>query len=110
MDTIAAPAAIGHNTSSAGGSFGGGGTDDDDDEAPLPVDDGFAEKARVLRCCSGGDVKRMNRDADQSAPPTPAAALDALKTRHQGIGGALRSLLKPTVAALPGAAAGAGLD
>ena len=59
--------------------------------------------------CSGGDVKRMNRDADQSAPPTPAAALDALKTRHQGIGGALRSLLKPTVAALPGAAAGAGL-
>lgn len=59
--------------------------------------------------CSGGDVKRMNRDADQSAPPSPAAALDALRTRHQGIGGALRSLLKPTVAALPGAAAGAGL-
>ena len=42
--------------------------------------------------CSGGDVKRMNRDADQSAPPSPAAALDALRTRHQGIGGALRSL------------------
>lgn len=59
--------------------------------------------------CSGGDVKRMNREAGRERPPTVSAQLDALKTRHQGIAGALRSLEKPTICALPGPAAGAGL-
>jgi enoyl-CoA hydratase/carnithine racemase len=59
--------------------------------------------------CSGGDVKRMNQDAGRDRRPSESAQLDALKSRHQGIAGALRALAKPSIAALPGPAAGAGL-
>jgi len=60
--------------------------------------------------CSGGDVKGMGGRAPQDGPrPTAEARFATLRARHQEIAGALTALRKPTVAALPGAAAGAGL-
>ena len=60
--------------------------------------------------CSGGDVKAMGRRADPDAPRTThEQAFRELQARHRAIGGALRALRKPTIAALPGAAAGAGM-
>ncbi len=58
--------------------------------------------------CSGGDVKNMG---DRRAPTeqTLDERFRVMQRRHQGTGGALYALRKPTVAALPGAAAGAGL-
>lgn len=58
--------------------------------------------------CSGGDVKGMGgrRSADGQ---TPDERFQAMRSRHHEIAGALTSLRKPTIAALPGAAAGAGL-
>jgi enoyl-CoA hydratase/carnithine racemase len=58
--------------------------------------------------CSGGDVKNMG---DRRAPTdqTPDEKFRTMQQRHHGTAGALRALRKPTVAALPGAAAGAGL-
>ena len=57
--------------------------------------------------CAGGDVKAMaNRgDADQTAEER----YQEMRARHHEIAGALRALRIPTVAALPGAAAGAGM-
>ena len=58
--------------------------------------------------CAGGDVKSMG-----SGPPkpamTPAEKAAQLKERQRTLTGALVGLRKPTVAALPGPAAGAGL-
>ena len=60
--------------------------------------------------CSGGDVKAMGqRNANPDQQPSVEQAYQALRARHQEIGGALRAMRKPTVAALPGAAAGAGM-
>lgn len=57
--------------------------------------------------CAGGDVKAMN---DRSATPAPAQRqIEDLIRRHRAVGGALYRLRKPTIAALPGAAAGAGM-
>jgi enoyl-CoA hydratase/carnithine racemase len=60
--------------------------------------------------CSGGDVKAMGR---RNAGPADQPALETqyqqMRARHHEIAGALRSLRKPSVAALPGAAAGAGM-
>ena len=58
--------------------------------------------------CAGGDVKNMG---DRRAPTdqTPDEKFRVMQQRHQGMGGALYALRKPTIAALPGAAAGAGL-
>lgn len=58
--------------------------------------------------CSGGDVKGMG---DNSAKKdwTPEQRIAELKERHQGLAGVLTKVRKPTIAALPGAAAGAGL-
>jgi enoyl-CoA hydratase/carnithine racemase len=58
--------------------------------------------------CAGGDVKGMG---DNSAKKdwTPERRIGELKERHQGLAGALTAVRKPTIAALPGAAAGAGL-
>ena len=58
--------------------------------------------------CAGGDVKNMG---DRRAPTdqTHDEKFRVMRQRHQGLGGALYALRKPTVAALPGAAAGAGL-
>ena len=74
--------------------------------------------------CAGGDVKRMNeRNQSASGPPAgpgasaPTAAglsLEAriadLRTRQRAVSLALQQLPLPVVAALPGAAAGAGLS
>lgn len=58
--------------------------------------------------CAGGDVKNMG---DRRAPTdhTHDERFRIMQQRHHGTAGALRALRKPTVAALPGAAAGAGL-
>ena len=59
--------------------------------------------------CSGADVKAMG-SRQQAAPPTAEQRFQEMKARHLGIGGALHGLRKPTIAALPGAAAGAGMS
>ena len=58
--------------------------------------------------CAGGDVKNMG---DRRAPTdqTHDEKFRVMRQRHQGLGGALYALRKPTIAALPGPAAGAGL-
>ena len=58
--------------------------------------------------CAGGDVKNMG---DRRAPSdlTHDERFRIMQERHHGTAGALYALRKPTVAALPGAAAGAGL-
>ena len=55
--------------------------------------------------CSGGDTKMMARDG---APPSPEDRKRQLRWEH-GIPRGLHRLEKPTLAALPGPAAGAGL-
>lgn len=59
--------------------------------------------------CAGGDVKAMGQRNAQATPVSPEAQFAAMRARHHEIGGALRAMRKPTVAALPGAAAGAGM-
>ena len=60
--------------------------------------------------CAGGDVKAMGKRNQQSGgQPNAEAQYRQLRSRHQAIGGALHALRKPTVAALPGPAAGAGM-
>jgi enoyl-CoA hydratase/carnithine racemase len=56
--------------------------------------------------CSGGDVKRMG-DNRKDAPDDVRIA--DLKERQRLLTGALVAVRKPTIAALPGAAVGAGL-
>jgi 2-(1,2-epoxy-1,2-dihydrophenyl)acetyl-CoA isomerase len=59
--------------------------------------------------CAGGDVKAMAGEDD----PRPARPFDARvqrqRTSHHETSGRLHRMPKPTIAALPGAAAGAGL-
>src|ERR1700687_985096 len=61
-------------------------------------------------CCSGGDVKGMgaNRDKKKLEMSYDEKVAD-LQERQRLLTGALISVRKPTIAALPGAAAGAGL-
>lgn len=58
--------------------------------------------------CAGGDVKNMG---DRRAPTDQTAddKFQIMRERHHGICGVLHASRKPTVAALPGPAAGAGL-
>jgi enoyl-CoA hydratase/carnithine racemase len=60
--------------------------------------------------CAGGDVKGMgaNRDPKRQAMSFDDKVAD-LQERQRLLTGALASVRKPTIAALPGAAAGAGL-
>ena len=58
--------------------------------------------------CAGGDVKSMG-DRRAATDQSPDERLRIMQQRHQGVGGVLYALRKPTVAALPGPAAGAGL-
>ena len=58
--------------------------------------------------CAGGNVKGMG-DRRPGADQSPDERYRIMRARHHGIGGALYALRKPTVAALPGPAAGAGL-
>lgn len=58
--------------------------------------------------CAGGDVKNMG-DRRKPTDETPDQRYQVMRERHQGMGGVLYALRKPTVAALSGPAAGAGL-
>lgn len=59
--------------------------------------------------CSGGDVKNMG-DRRAATDQTHDEKFRVMQQRHHGSAGALYALRKPTVAAIPGAAAGAGLS
>lgn len=58
--------------------------------------------------CAGGDVKGMGGNSGKSNM-TPDERIAQLKVRQRTLTGALVAVRKPTIAALPGAAAGAGL-
>ncbi len=58
--------------------------------------------------CSGGDVSGMGGGKD--APKTVDQRVEELTAKQQTLTGRLYHLAKPTIAALPGAAAGAGLS
>lgn len=58
--------------------------------------------------CAGGDVKGMG-DNSNKKEWTPQQRIDDLIERQRLLTGALLAVQKPTIAALPGAAAGAGL-
>jgi enoyl-CoA hydratase/carnithine racemase len=58
--------------------------------------------------CAGGDVKSMG-DRRAATDQSPDERLRIMQQRHQGVSGVLYALRKPTVAALPGPAVGAGL-
>lgn len=58
--------------------------------------------------CAGGDVKGMG-DNSSKKDWTPQQRIDDLLERQRLLTGALLAVQKPTIAALPGAAAGAGL-
>ncbi len=61
--------------------------------------------------CAGGDVKGMAASGDASAGDnTIDGAIHRQRLNQRGTAGALYSMPKPTIAALPGAAAGAGLS
>ena len=57
--------------------------------------------------CAGGDVKNMGDRRPKTQ--TPEERLKDMKLRHRGVGGGILFASKPTIAALPGAAVGAGL-
>jgi enoyl-CoA hydratase/carnithine racemase len=61
--------------------------------------------------CAGGDVKGMGarREPPENAPRTREEIVADLTERQRALTGALYSLPQPTIAALPGPAAGAGL-
>ncbi len=62
--------------------------------------------------CAGGDVKGMVPAATPrpDRPTTPEAIVADLTERQRSLTGALHALPQPTIAALPGPAAGAGLS
>ena len=61
--------------------------------------------------CAGGDVKGMGgRDPDRPRPTRPEDVVSDLFQKQMTLTGALYAMPKPTIAALPGAAAGAGLS
>lgn len=61
--------------------------------------------------CAGGDVKGMgNRGSERPTPRSPEEAAADLTRRQIALTGALYAMPKPTLAALPGAAAGAGMS
>jgi enoyl-CoA hydratase/carnithine racemase len=61
--------------------------------------------------CAGGDVKGMGGGSQRTdAPRTAEEAVAELTQRQQALTGALYTLPMPTIAALPGPAAGAGFS
>jgi 2-(1,2-epoxy-1,2-dihydrophenyl)acetyl-CoA isomerase len=59
--------------------------------------------------CAGGDVKGMNSRNDGGGPSSIDAAIHRQRVNQRATAGKLFKMPKPTLAALPGAAAGAGL-
>lgn len=59
--------------------------------------------------CAGGDVKGMGGRSSKE-DWTPEERLEDLKVRQRGLTGAIYNIRKPTIAALPGPAVGAGLS
>jgi 2-(1,2-epoxy-1,2-dihydrophenyl)acetyl-CoA isomerase len=59
--------------------------------------------------CAGGDVKGMAAHADSPGAPTLDEAIHRQRLNQRETSGRLFKMPKPTLAALPGAAAGAGL-
>jgi enoyl-CoA hydratase/carnithine racemase len=57
--------------------------------------------------CAGGDVKKMGDRWPKNE--SPEERVKELKERHRGVAGAIATSAKPTIAAIPGAAIGAGL-
>ena len=62
--------------------------------------------------CAGGDVKGMNESHRSGSGHSMSAEdrIEGLRSRQNTVSAALRALPQPVVAALPGAAAGAGLS
>lgn len=65
--------------------------------------------------CAGGDVKGMNESHRSGTPreggsSEPTAAIEQLRDHQRNVSLAIHEFPKPVVAALPGAAAGAGLS
>ncbi|MCH2170522.1 enoyl-CoA hydratase [Myxococcota bacterium] len=61
--------------------------------------------------CAGGDVKGMgDQDPERSRPASADEAVSDLIEKQMTLTGALYAMPKPTLASLPGAAAGAGLS
>src|ERR1700678_3581692 len=79
----------------------------------------WAEVAPSVKCvvltgagkgfCAGGDVKGMAERTQESVPITPDEAIYRQRVNQRATSGRLFKMPKPTLAALPGAAAGAGL-
>lgn len=60
--------------------------------------------------CAGGDVKGMAAGNSGDNPPTVDEAIARQRNSQRATAGKLFKMAKPTIAALPGAAAGAGLS
>ena len=60
--------------------------------------------------CAGGDVKSMGSSEPSAKPKTPAERVAQLKVRQRTLTGALMAVRKPTMAVIPGPAAGAGMS
>ena len=59
--------------------------------------------------CAGGDVKGMGSNSNKSRNARSKNALPTSETKQRTLTGALVAVRKPTIAALPGPAAGAGM-
>ncbi len=79
----------------------------------------FAESDSSVRCvvltgsgkgfCAGGDLKAMAANNSDGRKPTIDDAINRQRIHQRATSGRLYRMPKPTIAALPGAAAGAGL-